>query len=325
MLLREGRSPPGSLLLSLFDRARRFLHRRQLQSTYGGRFPRGIPHLHSLFYILEHAIDWLKDELSRAPEPFFGYVHVLPPHEPYFTRRDFVDRFDDGWSPAPKRPHRFCEGHSDAFLDRHRREYDEYLAYADAEFGRLYDWMARAGLLDDTYVVVTSDHGELFERGIRGHVTPVLYEPVIQVPLLISKPGQEAREDVQTPTSAVDLLPTFVHAAGQSVPDWCEGQVLPTLGDQVVEDKRSIFSVEAKGNPKHAPLTEGTVALIKGPYRLIHYFGYARCENEHELYDLASDPEEMEDLYLSRRSVAAELQSELDDKLREVNQPYLVE
>jgi len=115
--------------------ARRFLHRRQLEGAYGDRFPRGIPHLHSLFYILEHAIDWLQDELIRAPEPFFGYVHVLPPHEPYFARRDFVDRFADGWAPAPKEPCHFSEGHSDAFRAQQRREYDEYLAYADRDEG----------------------------------------------------------------------------------------------------------------------------------------------------------------------------------------------
>ena len=65
-------------------------------------------------------------------------------------------------------------------------------------------------MLDDTYVIVTSDHGEMFERGIRGHVTPTLYEPVIRVPLLIAKPGQREREDVYAPTSCVDLLPTLL-------------------------------------------------------------------------------------------------------------------
>jgi arylsulfatase A-like enzyme len=325
MLLREGESPPGSLLLSLLDRARRFLHRQQLESVYSDRFPRGIPHLHSLFYVLEHTVDWLKVELSTAPKPFFGYVHVLPPHEPYFARSDFIDRFDDGWSPEPKAPDRFSQGHSDAFLNRQRREYDEYLAYADAEFGRLYDWMIRAGVLDDTYVVVTSDHGELFERGIRGHVTPVLYEPVVRVPLLISKPGQPVRQDVHTPTSAIDLLPTFARAAGQPVPDWCEGQLLPTFGVEETQGERSVFSIEAKGNPKHAPLTEGSVALIKGQHTLVHYFGYSHQDEEYELYDLAEDPEQIEDLYSSRTCVAHELQGELKDRLQEVNRAYFVE
>jgi len=323
MLLREGKSPPGSLLFSLFDRARRYLHRRQLEAVYGDRFPRGIPHLHSLFYVLEDTVDWLGDELSRAPEPFFGYVHVLPPHEPYFTRRDFVDRFADGWAPAPKEPGPFSQGHSDAFLDRQRREYDEYLGYADAEFGRLLGRLERAGALDDTYVVVTSDHGELFERGIRGHVTPALWEPVIRVPLLIARPGQEERRDVQTPTSAVDLLATFVQAAGGAVPDWSEGRILPTFDGGEMDGDRTIFSVEAKNNPKRMPLTEAGVTLIKDQHKLTRCFGYGGHRDRYELYDLDGDPEELENVYSPDGSLAVGLRDELEQKLAAANRPFV--
>lgn len=322
LLLRESKSPPSSLFVPIFDRIRRFAHRNKFEKEFGSIFPRGLPNLHSLRFILEHAIDWIGSELSRSPRPFLAYFHLLPPHEPYLPRREFIGLFDDGWTPMAKAPHFFSEGHPDEFLNQQRREYDEYTAYADAEFGRLYDFMAQTGMLDNTYVVFTSDHGEMFERGIRGHVTQTLYEPVIRVPLLISKPGQRQREDVYTATSAVDLLPTLLHATGQTIPHWCEGQVLPTFGGKEVTDGRNIFSVEAKSNPKQAALTKGTVALIKDRYKLIHCFGFKGYENEYELYDLVNDPEEIEDLYLSKKSVAADLQSELEEKLREVNQPY---
>jgi arylsulfatase A-like enzyme len=322
MLLREGKSPPGALLLSLIDRARRFIHRKQLERRHGDRFPRGIPHLHSLFFVLEDAIDWLENELAQASAPFGGYVHVLPPHEPYFTRREFVGRFEDGWSPEPKDTGAFSQGHSNTFLNRQRREYDEYLAYADAEFGRLYDWMTKKNVLENTYVVITSDHGELFERGIRGHVTPALYDPVIHVPLLIAKPGQKQREDVHTPTSAVDLLPTLLHAAGRPVPDWCEGRILPTFDGEKKDTERSVFAVEAKGNPKQAPLTEASVALIRGQYKLTHYFGYSNARDGYELYDLTADPEEMENIYSASESVAADLRDELEQKLKAVNERF---
>jgi hypothetical protein len=62
------------------------------------------------------------------------------------------------------------------------------------------------------------------------------------------------------------------------------------------------------------------VALIKDQHKLIHYFGYDGHENECELYDVVNDPEEMNDLYLSHKQVAADLQSELQEKLREVNE-----
>jgi len=323
-LFREGKSPPSSLFLSLFNRMWRFTHKKKLMKEYGSLFPRGLPHLHSLFFILEHAIDWIEVELSRSPQPFLAYFHLLPPHEPYLPRREFLGLFDGGWTPMAKASHFFSEGHSDEFLNQQRREYDEYIAYADAEFGRLYDFMAQIGMLDNTYGVFTSDHGEMFERGIRGHITPTLYEPVIRVPLLISKPGQRRRKDVYTPTSCVDLLPTLLHVTGQIIPDWCEGKILPTFGGKKAHSECSVFVVEAKSNPKLAPLTKGTVAMIKGQYKLIHYFGYDGYESEYELYDLANDPEEMEDLCASRKSVAADLKSELEEKLKGISQPYLV-
>lgn len=322
MLLREGNSPPGSLFYSLFDRALRFVHRKQLEGTYGELFPRGIPHLHSLFFVLEDAIDWLQAQLTQLPRPFVAYVHLLPPHEPYVARRDFVDQFADKWSPTPKAEHRFSEGHTPSFLNQQRREYDEYLAYTDAEFGRLYDGMAQSGVLDNTCVVVTSDHGELFERGIRGHVTPVLYEPVVHIPLLITTPGQTQREDIYTPTNCVDVLPTLLGIAGQPPPVWCEGEVIPLVARSQPDNKRALYAMEAKGNPKHAPLTKATVALFKGQHKLVRYSGYENYDLAYELYDLDKDPEEQENLDSLEEPLGLQMREELEQKLDEVNHAH---
>jgi arylsulfatase A-like enzyme len=322
LLLREGQSPPSSLILSLLQRMVRFAHRKGVEDTYGYLFPRGLPHLHSLFFVLEDAVDWIADQVAGSPQPFAAYFHLLPPHEPYTTRREFVDLFDDGWTPLAKNPHHFSEGHTQEFLNQQRREYDEFIAYADAEFGRLCSLLSARGALENTYVILTSDHGEMFERGIRGHVTPVLYDPVIHVPLLIAGPAQMQRNDIVTPTSAVDLLPTILHIAGQTIPSWCEGRVLPSIGNHGDEEERSVFAVEAKGNPKQAPLTKVTAALVKDRYKLIGYTGYKSYETEFELYDMDNDPEELENLYSVNRVLAADLQRELLTKLQEVDQPY---
>jgi choline-sulfatase len=181
--------------------------------------------------------------------------------------------------------------------------------------------LRKSGLLRNSYVVVTTDHGELFERGVRGHLTPLLYEPIMHIPLLISAPGQEQRKDVDACTSCVDLLPTLLHLAGQSVPDWCEGRLLPELGGERDGD-RTVYSVEAKLNSMKRPLTRATVAMVRGAYKLIHYFGYEGYESEFELYDLENDPEELEDLYSPTNPVAADMQDQLELKLQEVNRPY---
>jgi arylsulfatase A-like enzyme len=209
-------------------------------------------------------------------------------------------------------------------LNERRRRYDTYLAYADSEFGRLFDSMERTGVLDKTYVVFTSDHGENFERGWSGHFAkPLLFEPGIRVPLIVSRPGNKQRQDVDVPTVAIDLLPSLARAAGIQTPPLCEGSILPTFDGGEAKSDRSIYVSGSKNNAKFAPLTQLTMVLVKGDYKLIYYLGYKGYDNRYELYNLKGDPEELEDLYQSRKDVAAELRDELTAKLREVNQPYL--
>ena len=316
-------STPTSMLLYPLHKRIWLAYRGMLEGHYKDLFPRGLPTLHDQVFLLEDAIDWLIEGLDRMPRPFLAYFHLLPPHDPYNTRREFVDRFDDGWQALAKEEHFLSDRQSDEYLSEKRRLYDEYIAYADAEFGRLYRSMAHSGLLDDTYVVLTSDHGEMFERGIWGHITPTLYEPVVHVPLLIFRPGQRQREDVYVPSSGVDLLPTLLHATGQPIPDWCEGRVLPPFGEPGALSDRSAYVVEAKSNRKQGPLTKASVAMIKGRHKLVHYLGYFGYEDEYELYDLVNDTEETEDLYPSGGALVRELRDELQAKIQEINQPYL--
>lgn len=320
LFLRGGETPPSSLFLSLLDRGRRFVNKRQITQEYGALFPRGVPNLHSLFFILEDAIDWIYEQVESWPRPFFGYFHLLPPHEPYAARRDFVDLFaNDGWQPIEKEPHIFSDKKPQKFLNEQRRLYDEYLAYTDSEFGRLYDQLEQSGVLDNTYFIVTSDHGELFERGIRGHVTPTLYDPLLHIPLLISKPGQRQRVDVDTPTSGVDLLPTLLQETGQPIPDWCEGQPLPTFGQGPTAEGRSLFALEAKSNPKQGQLKKYTAVITKDQHKLIYYAGYPNHQDEYELYNLEADPEELNNLFTAESTVATALKNELAGQIARSN------
>jgi len=144
-------------------------------------------------------------------------------------------------------------------------------------------------------------------------VTPVLYEPVIRVPLLIAMPGQHERQDVHGLTSAVDLLPTLMEASGHDAPEWCEGRALVRKLGELPEESRSGFCVEAKSNPKWGPLRRATVALVGDRYKLIRYVGYDGLESEYELYDLIQDLEEQADLAGDVR-LAKELQDELGER-----------
>jgi len=315
-ILRDVDGKPNSLFGSILYRFLRLLEKRKLASIYDSQFPRGIPNVNDVYFILEDVINWLISELPAVRKPSLGYIHILAPHNPYFPRKEFIGRFQDGFIPPAKPPSPFSKGLTDEFLNMNRMQYDEHLAYADAEFGRLYDAMLQKGILDNTIVIATADHGEMFERGILQHSTPTLYEPIIHVPLLISVPGQRQRQDVYSQTSCVDILPTLAKLTGQPAPDWGEGEVLPGFRDEAVQNDRSVFSVEAKSSPKFGPLNKVTVALHKENYKLIYYRGYAETSAS-ELYDLSNDPEELHDLAGTKPAIAAELQQEIETKLRQ--------
>jgi arylsulfatase A-like enzyme len=291
------------------------------------QFPSGLPHIATdNYYILEDAINWLRDNLGAVPKPFMGYFHLLPPHTPYKTHRDFSGRFkNDGWEPVSK-PFNWIFG-KDGLEEEFRKRtwYDEFILYVDREFARLFNYLEDSGLLEDTWVVLTSDHGEMFERGIIGHGSPVMYEPVVRIPLMIFEPGRKERIDIHTPTSAIDLLPTITHVAGQPGPEWTEGLVMPPYASKDPGEDRSIYIVEASRNEQFNPMNIATTTIVKGGYKLTRFTGYKQMGGEEriELYDVENDPEELNDLYSTKRETASELLHELQQKQNEADKPYL--
>jgi len=136
----------------------------------------------------EHAAKWISD----ARRPFFAWVHIFDPHDPYFPPLEFRS------GAAPTSP----------------LAYADEVAYADHCVGILLDALDRDGLRESTLVVLTADHGEgLGEHGESTHAF-LLYETTLAVPLILSRPGRlpsgERRHDL---VSLVDLAPTVLHAA----------------------------------------------------------------------------------------------------------------
>jgi choline-sulfatase len=292
-------------------------------------FPRGLPNVSSdNYYLLEQAVDWLGIELKNVPQPFVSYFHLMPPHAPYKTPLDFYDYFkNDGLQFIPK-PLDIFAREEDARYERLwqlRTVYDEFILYADREFGRFFDNLEKSGLLENTWVVLTSDHGEMFERGIPKHSTPVLYEPVIRIPLMIFEPGRKSRTDIYSNTSAVDILPTLLYVTGQKPVDWTEGVVLPPFGPEPDAD-HTVHTIQAKLNKQYKPIEIATITLVKDRYKLQYFFGYEELggpgSERIELYDLKADPEELNNLYTTKRETATELLGELKKKIREADKPY---
>ncbi|MDP1544867.1 MAG: sulfatase-like hydrolase/transferase [Anaerolineales bacterium] len=317
-VFKQNQSPVSLVLGSMYSAF--LLREGNLLDQQG--YPRGLPQNvnYSLYFRLEKVMAGLQELLSNQPAPYFAYLHLFPPHAPYRPSRKFNRLFvEDGFYPVRKPIHKLSEQIEDDQLDVVRQIYDQYIASLDEELGHFLDAMESAGVFEDSYVVITSDHGEMFERGEKAHSTPLLYESITHIPLLISAPGQKMRRDIYSPTNSVDLLPTFAQWAGKPIPPWVEGKPLPGLsGDE--EPERGIYAVEAKLSSAFAPLNTVTVSLQKGNNKLIYYTGYD-AEDSFELYDLREDPEELEDLYPSQPVFSKHLKNELLETFFESNKP----
>jgi arylsulfatase A-like enzyme len=247
--------------------------------------------------LVRRVVRWL----PRGPErPFFLYVHATDPHFPYlpppryaraFERRD-VSRatylalveamrpFHNGQERWGTRPAPIVE--RDAALLRDL--YDGEIRRADAGFGVLLDALAARGLLAQTIVVLTADHGEEFlEHGGIAH-GQTLYGEALHVPLLIRPPGEGhggARRDGLA--QHVDVLPTILTAAGVSLPPEVDGT--PLLGADRGRDAHT--SLRLAGRALDAVATT--------EWKVIRDLGRPR-PRRFEAYRLGDDPGEHRDV-----------------------------
>jgi arylsulfatase A-like enzyme len=307
----------SSLFLGPIFRTATLYKRKLLNANYQSEYPKGLPDSTELF-ALDDLVDGTIDVLDHIQRPELLYLHYYPPHWPYQPKGNFQKKFrSDGYQPLQKNPHPLSDAGYDPWtLNDFREKYDAYLASWDDSLGRLFNYLHDSGLVDTSYIFVTSDHGEMFERGISGHTTPLIFDPLVHIPLLVSRPGQKTREDCFTNTSSLDLLPTIAHISGHAIPSWAQGELLPGFGLQASEN-RSIFTLDSKDNSAFIPLSAYSLSLTKGRYRLTHY-NYPQYQ-AFEFYDLENDPAELEDLYPTQPAGSRIMQQEIMDTINDIN------
>lgn len=176
-----------------------------------------------------------------------------------------------------------------------RRRYALEVEYADREIGRLLDGLRRAGVRgQDRLLVLVSDHGEgVGDHGLRGHVHQ-LYDSLLHVPLLMAAPGLLDPGVVRTdPVGLIDVAPTVLDLLGVERPEGMRGRCLFPPPDPAPH-LASTHRPQAKRN---------LLALIDGGRKLI----LAPDSGQTELYDVARDPAELEDVGSRHPDVAREL------------------
>ncbi|MDM4767535.1 sulfatase [Pelomonas sp. SE-A7] len=271
-------------------------------------------------YAAEHTYRALDPLLKQAGDkPRFVWLHTLPPHDPYLPPavskykllpRGELERWGDframgDYAPAAQ-----------ASIDKYRLRYRESIMGADAALGALLRQLKAQGRLDQALVIISSDHGESFERGFLGHAGERIHNAVLQVPLVIKLPGQTLARRVETPVSLADLAPTIADLAGAKALPYADGRSLrPALQGEGLEN-RPVFAMAMERQSRFQTISQGHYALILGDHKLVHHL----AEQRSELFNLKRDPTELQDLSASEPALAAQLLQTLRGHLASAEQ-----
>ncbi|MFT7167027.1 MAG: arylsulfatase A-like enzyme [Paracoccaceae bacterium] len=241
-------------------------------------------------------------QLANDDEPFFLFVHYFDPHAAYVDHggQDFGG--PSGYEGPVSSGLLFRELRKmqdevgEADLAELIRLYDSEIAYTDRQIGLLLDTLRESGQWDDTFIIVTADHGEEFlDHGRFGHAKS-LFSELIHVPLVLKLPASSsaARSVIDEPVALIDLYPTVLAVVGLEATTELEGRALlplPPTG-------RTLFSETGR--------TRAASAAMSGSLKLIQ-----RPDGRLQLFDLATDPGEKSNLAKLRPEDADRLLGEL--------------
>lgn len=256
---------------------------------------------------------WLRE--SRRPDaPFFLFVNYMECHERYsppypYNRRFMPARFSP-WRVAQVSPIKaeILNGSAKRRADDieiMRALYDGALSYLDDVIGELVRFVESLGVLDDTILVITSDHGDsLGEHNHLGH-RMTLYEQLVHVPLVVRYPARfAAGAQVAQQVQLGDLFSTFLELAGADMSD-VDANGFQSLLDPPPAAARS-FTVAENTEP---------ISLNNTKTRMIRTDQYKyiwKSNHQHELYDLTGDPSETQNVVAAQPEVARSLLEQLE-------------
>jgi len=286
---------------------------------------------HFSHWVADRTIAFLSDPARRNDQPFFLIANFFDPHHPFGAPEPYRARFDADRIPPPVgRPGELAGkpavqrdyseasygGAAPGFLDyapeeirELRAAYHAMIALVDDEVGRVLDALDSAGLAEDTLVIFTSDHGEMLgdhQILLKG---PMMYDCCTRVPLILRWPGQvregqRRRELVQW----IDLTSTILDAAGCRGLPRAQGASLLGLAAGRDEPWRewALCEYRDSGHPGDGTAPGEinragvhTTMLRWENWKLVVWHGRPSVDRDRdgELYDLDSDPDELDNLF----------------------------
>ncbi len=199
--------------------------------------------------------------------------------------------------------------------------YDGELLLLDREIERAVRALERAGLRESTIIVVSADHGEeLLEHGFVGHASTSrhaqLFDEIVRVPFLIVFPrALPAGRRVATQVRGIDIMPTVLELLGLETPDYLEGRsFLPVIEGRETADRPAFIQTSRAGygEPDPDSVVDRIHAVRADGWKFLHY-NYQEHRERYELYDLANDPGERENVLAAHPEIAARLQGMLEE------------
>ena len=249
-------------------------------------------------YLANQAIEKI-GEYTSGDTPFFLSCHFWGPHAPYCIPDPYYSMyrgagiepwpsFDCDLSDKPQVLRRYGDYLGTDWFTRERiagliGEYYGYISLIDHEIGRVLKALEDAGELDRTLIVYSADHGStvgayrMWDKGYG------MYDAITGVPLIVSHPSIRPGSSDAFVT-LLDLMPTFLDAAGLETPENIDGSSLMPILDGSRGSVRDDYIV-TEHHGHHCPFWQRMVRTKSGKY----IFNYTAC---HEFYDLESDPHE---------------------------------
>ena len=296
-----------------------------------GVYPGPTEQQHDMHAALQFA-DWLRARgdpgragaaapaVDPGKRPFFAHVGFMAPHTPYWPPRAFAGVHDAASLTLPEIGE--AERRSQNAMQRHVAEhrwlvhppelrrrilarYFDLVGYVDACVGVVLDALQAAGLLEETLVVLTADHGEMLGEHEMIAKWFSLYDEALRVPLILRLPGgRHASLRLEHDTELVDLAPTLLEAAGVRPPPQPELEangipheplsgrsLLPLLADPRASHKEAVFSMTENGRMIRA---DGWKLVLYAERPCFNYPDtlFDGADQAGELYDLTEDPGE---------------------------------
>ncbi len=274
--------------------------------------------MHSDNFVGDTANWWLRERQSDAP--LFLQIGFPGPHPPFDPTASALERYLDVDIPVPEvtaeelaaqpAAHAAFRKNMVSYnldsvawrrdpsredLLRLRRHYAANVSMIDEKIGAILKTLDQRGVLDNAIVIFTSDHGEAI--GDHGHIQKwTMYDVSVKVPLIFWAPGR-IRQGATTDSlvQLMDVAPTILDAASIAVPENWQARSLTSFleSENAPDIREAVYSELTRGHIQSA--SEFICMRRDKRWKLVWYLG----EDEGELYDLDSDPDELVNLWNS--------------------------